>query len=244
MDTPGLRGRGLLGRFLYALPVSLLGRRHINAPPVPETLRQAYHRTVLALLQLPSGTDATGKPVPHVLRLAPEGHSALQQFEAWVEPQLAPCGDLGQMTNWAGKLVGAVARLIGILHMVEHADTSAPWERLIRQDSVECAIDLGHYLIQHARAAYAEMGADPVIADAKHILAWIRRTEHRHFTKREAFEGTKGRFKRVEAMEPGLKLLIEHGFIRPWDAGERPGPGRKPSPTYDVHPYTHNSQNS
>ena len=81
------------------------------------------------------------------------------------------------------------------------------------------------------------------MADAKHMLAWITRTEHRHFTKREAFEGTKGRFKRVEAMEPGLKLLIEHGFIRQRDAVERPGPGRKPSPTYDVNPSTHNSQN-
>jgi hypothetical protein len=199
---------------------------------------------VLALLQLPSGTDATGKPVPRVLRLAPEGHSALQQFEAWVEPQLASCGDLGQMTDWAGKLVGAVARLTGIVHMVEYADTSAPWERPIRQDSVECAIALGHYLIQHARAAYAEMGADPVIADAKHILAWIRRTEYRHFTRRDAFEGTKGRFKRVEAMKPGLKLLMEHGFIRLRDTVERPGPGRKPSLTYDVNPSAHNSHNS
>src|SRR5262249_23426688 len=141
------------------------------APPVPETLRQAYHRTVLALLQLPAGTDATGKPVPHVLRLSPEGYSALQQFEAWIEPQLAPLGDLGQMTDWAGKLVGAVARITGIVHMVEYADTSAPWERPIRQDSVERAIALGHYLIQHARAAYAEMSADRVIADAKHLLA-------------------------------------------------------------------------
>jgi hypothetical protein len=32
MDTPGFRGRGLLGRFLYASPTSLLGRRQPDAP--------------------------------------------------------------------------------------------------------------------------------------------------------------------------------------------------------------------
>jgi hypothetical protein len=32
MDTPGFRGRGLLGRFLYAMPPSLLGRRQPEAP--------------------------------------------------------------------------------------------------------------------------------------------------------------------------------------------------------------------
>jgi hypothetical protein len=116
---------------------------------------------------------------------------------------------------------------------------------MICKDSVERAIHLGRYLIAHARAAYAEMRADPVIADAQHLLAWMTRAEKQHFTKREAFEGTKGRFKRVEAMEPGLQLLIEHGFIRPRVPTERPGPGRKPSPTYDVNPcYAHNAQNA
>jgi replicative DNA helicase len=166
----------------------------------------------------------------------------LQQFEAWLEPQLAPFGALGHLTDWAGKLVGAVIRLTGILHMAAHADAPAPWEIAISQDSVVRAIRLAEYLIPHARAAYAEMGADPVIAEAKHLLAWITREGKQRFTKRDAFEGTKGRFKRVEALEPGLKLLMEHGFLRPREPGQRPGPGRKPSPTYDVNPYAHNSR--
>ena len=107
----------------------------------------------------------------------PRGTARCSILKPGSSRSFAPFGDLGQMTDWAGKLVGAVARLTGIFHMVEHADTSTPWERLIRQDSVERAIVLGHYLIQHARAAYAEMGTDPIMADAKHMLAWITRTE-------------------------------------------------------------------
>ena len=128
--------------------------------------------------------------------------------------------------------------------MAAHADAPAPWEIAISQDSVVRAIRLGEYLIPHARAAYAEMGADPVMAEAKHLLAWITREGKQRFTKRDAFEGTKGRFRRVEAMEPGLKLLMEHGFIRQCEPGQRLGPGRKPSPTYEVNPYAHNARNS
>ena len=245
MDTPGFCGRGLLGRFLYAIPTSLLGHRQPEAPPVPEPVRHVYYHTITQLLKRPFGMENTGQLVAHTLRLAPEARDRLQQFEAWLEPQLGPFGELGSMTDWAGKLVSAVARLTGLFHVVDHANMAAPWEMAIGRDSVERAIRLGEYLIQHARATYAAMGADPVIADAKHLLTWITREEKTHFTKRDAFEGTKGRFRRVEAMEPALRLLTEHGYIRQRELENRAGPGRKPSPIYDVNPASaHNSHYS
>jgi hypothetical protein len=56
-EKPGFRGRGLLGRFLYALPPSLLGHRDPDSPPVPDEIRAAYRANVIALLNLPIGTD-------------------------------------------------------------------------------------------------------------------------------------------------------------------------------------------
>ena len=47
-DKPGFRGRGLLGRFLYAMPASLLGCRQINPPTMPEAVRETYKRTLLS----------------------------------------------------------------------------------------------------------------------------------------------------------------------------------------------------
>jgi Protein of unknown function (DUF3987) len=225
--------------------LSLLGRRRPEAPPVPEPVRHAYSHTVLQLLKLPFGTESTGQQLAHTLHLAPEARDMFQQFEAWLEPQLSPFGELGSMTDWAGKLAGAVARLTGILHVADHANVAAPWEMAIGIDNVQQAIRLGEYLIQHARATYAEMGSDPVIADAKYLLAWITREAKTHITKRDAFEGTKGRFRRVEAMEAALRLLTEHSYIRQREPENRAGPGRKPSPTYDVNPVSaYNSPNS
>ena len=39
---PGFRGRGLLARFLYSLPESLVGRRQAGAPAVPPAVADRY----------------------------------------------------------------------------------------------------------------------------------------------------------------------------------------------------------
>lgn len=236
-QKPGFRGRGLLGRFLYSMPESLLGRRNPNAPEVPSSVRALYRQNILALLELPFATDEDGKPTAHRLRLSPTAQTARLRFAAEVEPKLAPLGELGGITDWAGKVVGAVVRIAGLLHMAQHASAPAPWATPISSETMERAIQVGHYLIPHARAAFAEMGADPALNDAVHILSWIKRKELSTVTKREIFEGTKGRFKKVNELENPLRLLIEHGYIREPAPGERQGPGRSPSPTFEVNPY-------
>jgi hypothetical protein len=237
-DKPGFKGRGLLGRFLYAMPQSLLGRRDPDPPPVPPEVRDAYHHNVLALLSIPAN-EVAGTQQPHLLELSPEARRRWIEFSDWLEPQLAPAGELGMMADWGAKLAGAVARLAGILHMAEHAGQPAPWATPIHLRTMEQAIRIGHYAIPHARAAYAAMGADPAVEAVEYVLAWIRKKELDSFTERQAFEGTKGRFHQVEKMRPALALLASHGYIRERPREDRPGPGRKPSPTYDVNPHAH-----
>ena len=243
MARPGFRGRGLVGRFLYAVPRSLLGHRAVGAAPVGPAIRDAYERGLRALLRLPWGTDSGGGHAAHMLRPDREAQKVLLDFERELEPRLGEFGDLGAITDWAGKLHGAVARIAGLLHLAEHAESSAAWESPIRRSSAERAVRLGGYLIQHARAAFGLMGGDPEVEDAKYLLRWIRRAAVDAFTKREVFEATKGRFKKVVAMEPALRLVEEHHFIRARVRPKREGPGRKPSPTYEVNPIPHYSQN-
>ena len=61
-SRPGFRGRGLLARFLYSLPPSLVGRRQAGAPPVPEPVADRYTLELQALaasLTRPAGDDPT-----------------------------------------------------------------------------------------------------------------------------------------------------------------------------------------
>jgi hypothetical protein len=244
-DHPGFRERGLLGRFLYSLPVSMLGHRDTNAPAVPRNVRTAYHDNVLALLRIRLEEAGNGDFTPHVLSLDPTGRDRLREFEEWLEPQLAEFGDLGGITDWASKLVGAITRIAGLLHMAEHIGKGSSWMEPISDSTIESAISIGRYLIPHAKAAFAHMGADETVEKAKALLRWITHNNLDSFTKRDAHQGTRSKFKRAEDICNPLSLLVDHGFIRKQKETSYAGPGRHPSPTYDVNPlWVRNSQRS
>jgi len=246
---PGFRGRGLLGRFLYSIPPDTLGSRKSKQPAVDGEKKENYHykiKHMAKLIEGPLGEDHE----PHVLTLESGAQNEMEDFSDWIEPQLADDGHLGDMTDWAGKLAGAVARIAGILHMFDHAGKMEPWKHKVSPDVVRRAIKVGRYLIPHARYAMAHMGSDSRVEDAKYILRWIERKGCEWFTKREAWQDTKGRFDTVANLESGLEILIEHGYIRE-DPNQPPyrGPERKPSPRYEVNPlfeakrYPHNPHN-
>lgn len=231
-ENPGFRGRGLLGRFLYAIPRSTVGTRPAQAPPMPATARAAYRGLVRRLLALPIPSSA-----PPELQFDESACLALEEFVAALEPRLGEAGDLGHMADWAGKLSGAVVRIAAILHMVERAERTHPWEFRVGVDTVRDAITIGHYLTEHARAAFAMMGADPELTEARHLLAWVAAHGGEQFVERDAYNGNRGRFGRMDAFRKAVAILVAHGYLRleavPRPAGQR---GRKPSPRYAVNP--------
>jgi hypothetical protein len=248
LARPEFKGRGLLGRFLFALPRSLMGRRKIRPDAMSHEVRATYTRAIEKLAALPPKRDVVGTLQARELTLSRHAQNTLEDFERELEPQLGPLGALAHMTDWAGKLVGGIVRIAALLHMATHWRASSPaaWERAIERETVEDAIRLGRYLLSHAQAAYAQMGADPEIEQAKFVLAWLTARGKTSFTLRELFQGTKGRFRRVAALRPALAILVEHGFIREGLPVSHPGPGRKPSPSYTANPfvYSQNPQNT
>lgn len=81
------------------------------------------------------------------------------------------------------------------------------------------------------------MGNDEATDDARAVLAWIERQGPISFTVRELFTSiTRGRFRKVADLLPALELLEQHFHIQRAPEAERSGRGRKPSPTYFVHP--------
>jgi replicative DNA helicase len=235
-SKPGFRGRGLLGRFQYAMPRDTLGSRKIRTTPVARDVETKYGRKIRHILSL-SPKLPDGEREPHTLRLSSEAQDEMEQFMLWIEPRLTDGAEFGDMTDWAGKLAGTVARVAGILHMLDYAGKMEPWKHEVSVGILHRAIRVGYYLVPHAKYALAFMGSDPTVEDAKYILRWVERKEGEWFTKREAFEGTKGRFGKVSELEAGLELLVAHGYIREEpNQSQHRGPGRKPSPKYQVNP--------
>jgi replicative DNA helicase len=232
---PGFGGRGLLARFLYSLPASLVGRRQSGAPPVPPAVADGYAVELQALaVSLSAPADDEG---PAVLTLDQEASELLLRFERDLEPRLAAgSGDLAHLAGWAAKLAGATCRLAALLHLAAHLRDG--WARPIGADTFAGAVQLAGYLVEHARTVFDLMDADPRVEDARWLLDWISRSGRAQFTRRDAhLAAPRGRFPKATNLDPALALLEEHGYLRRVDADPSgPKGGRPPSPRFLVNP--------
>jgi hypothetical protein len=233
---PGFGGRGLLARFLYSLPQSLVGRREVGAPPVPQAVAERY---AVELQALAASLSSAAGDDPTVLTLDPHAGDLLLGFERDLEPRLAAdSGDLAHLAGWAAKLAGATCRLAALLHLASHLRDG--WAQPIRPDTFIAAIGLANYLIDHAMAVFDLMGTDPRTEDARWLLDWIDRTGRSQFSRRDAHRAApRGRFPKATDLEPALRLLEEHGYLRrvdPEPSQDPRGRGRPASPRFWVNP--------
>ncbi|MFY8202499.1 MAG: YfjI family protein, partial [Pirellula staleyi] len=113
-DRPSFRGRGLIGRFLYSLPETRLGKRSINSDPVSSHVAVCYSALVRRLASIQANGDE-----PRLLAMAPDATSCFYRWQVEVEGWLGDSGWLREMRDWGGKLCGLTARLAAILHLVE-----------------------------------------------------------------------------------------------------------------------------
>lgn len=237
IEKPGFRGKGLLGRFLYSLPKSPIGSRIVRPEPMTDEVRHAYQKNVVRLASIEPFTNIDGKTEPRLITFSNAADDLLASFEEEIEPMLGNDGELSYIGDWGGKLAGATVRIASILHLAQYAESlNQQWPGEVSADTLKDAIEIARYLMAHARAAYAEMAADPKIEEAKIVLNWIKKTGSTSFTKRDAYQGNKGRFNKVALLEPALKILEDHGYVQLVEIPAKGGAGRKPSPVFLVNP--------
>jgi hypothetical protein len=108
---------------------------------------------------------------------------------------------------------------------------------------VEDGLVIADYLLAHARAAFAEMGADPAAAAAETVRGWAAREKLESFSKRDAWRALRGRFGRAADLDAPLAMLVDHGYLREQESSPRVSRGRKPSQVYLVNPSGRNGHN-
>lgn len=224
LSRPGFRGRGLLARFVWSVPKPTLGHRSLDAPPVPDRVRAAYHETLSRLLRRRPCDD------PPTLHVDAEAARVFRAFRQQAERDLREGGRFEYLTDWGSKLPGLVLRIAGLMHLAEHADGEP-----VTAQTIDAALRIGEYAAEHAILSFAKMGADPIRPKAERLLRWIIRKGEPEFTARDAYHQNRAHFDRPGDLTPALDLLEELGYLR-----ERPrteGPGR-PSRRFDVSPAT------
>jgi len=228
----GARGRGLLGRFLWAVPPSNVGYRRSDPDPVPAAVEELFVTNLRALVaKLAEWTD----PLPLVFTA--EARAALMRYQDSIEPRLRdPGGDLAHIGDWAGKIVGHVARIAGLLHLATHlhdGNLRGPVDAALVDDAVK----VGDYLCIHALHAFQAMHDGPVQDNAKALMRWARDADITVFSRRQAHQACRYRMPTTEDLKPVLDMLEGSGHIRRLPAPEpSPRGGRPPGPKYQINP--------
>jgi replicative DNA helicase len=220
----GFRGRGLLARFLYSLPKSPVGARAIDSAEIPEVEATEYNRALLRLLCQP--------PAHHMLEFSPDADRARAELAAELEPRLGPDGDLHAIGDWAGKYVGAVCRIAGVLHAADHVVSGDSVPGVVEVETLERAARIGRYFLAHALVAFDCMGADEDTELAKRVWAWVCRQGKTEFTESEAKRAVHAS---PETIVVALSKLVERALVRGGPEPVSTG-GRPPSRTYLVNP--------
>jgi len=202
------RGRGLSARFLYAVGQSMAGYRTRQSTPVPTSIKDAYHKGIVALM-------SDNEPIE--LMLTPSAQHLWDEFYDEVELRLRPGSELEHLVDWGSKLPGAVARIAGLLHFADSADGFRG--NLIQERTVRSACQIGWYYLEHAKAVFGMMQEDPGITMGKRILTFIIDHRPEAFKARDLFNHTN--VQSMKEIVPGLNSLIERGFVREEDVTDR-----------------------
>jgi hypothetical protein len=221
----GADGRGLLARYLYSVPESLVGYRQLDPEPIPDQVADAYTQHLTALTtELADWTD------PAILRLTPEADAVLLAFQKVTESRMAKGGTLAQIVKWASKRDGAVARIAALLHLAAHPTDG--WRLPIDAATMAAATRLGDYFTVHALHVFDAMGAAPGRDPARILLDHLTSNPPAGaFTKRDLFRTvSRVDFPTMADLSPALDLLEEHGWLRMQAPPPRSGRGGRPPP--------------
>ena len=200
-----LRSTGLLGRFLYVVPKSTIGRRNVrHSVPIPADLVEGYH---VAMMNLLHGYEERGV-APKMLPFVDEAIEPFYEFMEYLEERQGEGGELEAITDWSSKLAGRAARMAALFEIAEGGHDAES----VSLTNVERAILLAKLLIPHAEAAFSLLGADDTDVDALAVLRWIKANGRLQFTRREAQRAMHSRFSKVERLEKAISVL-QSGYV-------------------------------
>jgi replicative DNA helicase len=244
---PGVEGRGVLARPLYALPAPVYADGVTRAAD-PSVLEEYARRIRNVYSDTPElEFDEDDHPRPALLTLSEGAREAFERFEAELNQERRELGgdDLeGESVylGWLSKLAGQAARLAAVLHAADHwTDGVGVGTLVIDEPTMARAITLARYYRLHALAVFGLIGELPEQQRARSILRWLKTrppAELEGLTVRDVHR-TRGKGTTAVQVRVALALLEQHGYLR-FERQSRTGSAGRPSERIHVHPEIEN----
>jgi hypothetical protein len=209
----------------------MVGDRKYRSNPIPQEVSHCYEIVIRNLLQ-------EEKPKkPELIRLSPEADRLLEAFSCELESRLKT--EYADIPDWAGKLVGAILRIAGLLcrannaHCIDFMDISE--SMIVDGQTMAGAIAIGRYFTEHSRAAYSLMGADDLVKQSQYTLDAIVKNGLVEFSRRDIMRLCRS-FKTADEVQPVLNHLADLGYVAVRESDAFPIRGRPANQTYMVNP--------
>lgn len=237
IENEVFRGRGLVQRFLFAMPFSRLGFRSLEPVAIPQSISGKWQSIVMRLLNEVQHEDDNGGLVARTIRLSPEAAVAWRKFQREMEHSMRPGGEWDFETGWASKAPGAVGRLAAVIHAgLCAARGRSPDDVPIDLSIMTAAVSLGRKIAEHSRVAFRGAGVDRGLRLANKVASWIERERPESFSSRDLQRQVCGGDRLEEQELAGaIEELQEAGWIRPVESPP-PERGGRPSRRWAVHP--------
>lgn len=222
--------RGLMARFLYSLPKDNRGERDIRPPSIDPIVAQRYYDNIKKLLEV--NTEGV------TLRMSKEADANVQLMQEEIEYRQKPGNDLAEndaIGNWAGKLVGHMMRLAGLIHMSKVLNKS---DFSVQRDTIHATEDLKDYFISHMKKAFHVSNMDQDTMDAEYLIEKIiERSVDGRIKYQELWQHVKKKFKKSDELKFILGELEARSFIKIADL--RPTGKGRPSKVILLNPNIH-----
>lgn len=224
MSNTTMFGRGLIARFLYSSPPSMIGHRQFCSPAISLRTTDDYRGMIKQLMDIPKREE------PYTICLSAEATDIIAEYFQEHEKYLEGEGQM--ISDWASKYIGMILRIAGLLCVADGQS-----QMLISAEEMRRAVEIGKYYLAHACYAYSLMGSDTNVAKAKYVIARIRKERISKIKRWELAKLCRGRyFKTGEEILPTLELLEKNGYICRIIPDKETRPGRKSDVIIAVNP--------
>ncbi len=239
VDERGLDD-GFTDRCLFVYPdASAFPPQRWTEAELSERAERDWAEAIETLFAIQMVRDSDEEPPrPYYVRFTETGGSEwVRWFNDHADEVDAPDFPDHQQGAWS-KLRAHAARFALTLSLLRWACDPTADRRPgpVTAEDVRMAIALADYFKSHLKRASHEASGGLGDRDARVVLAWIRRRSSGTFREADVAADLRHYRERPRALTNALAVLTQAGVIRRSLAARRKGPGRRPTPAYEVHP--------